>query len=159
MCEQTAEGVLSSRAGAINTDARDVHFGMLRRGSFNPKDAIGKSSVTNILPADIVKFFRTMAGAHAVHLHDDETQFRQLLHSRHRTEHLGRKRALRARVNILDDGILLCGIKIRGPNDDTKDVGHSVTRIGYETFWRTPAGFHQFIHVRRFQLRYQLAVL
>src|SRR5215213_4271518 len=100
MREQTAEGVLSPRAGAVNTDARDIHFGMLCRGRFDPQDAIREPSVTDVLPANIVELFGAMARAHAIHLHDDETQFRQILHAWHRVEGLWGEGALRPRINI-----------------------------------------------------------
>ena len=68
-----------------------------------------------------------MTRAHAIHLDDDEPQFRDLLHSVDRTKRLRRERALRPGVNVLDHGIFLRRIKVRRPHDYAEDVGLAIS--------------------------------
>ena len=79
--EQRAHRVLSARRAAVDADARDVVPRVLRGEGLVPEDAIGKAGVLDVLPGHVVKRLRAIGRAHAVHLHDDESELGLGLHA------------------------------------------------------------------------------
>ena len=113
--EQAPQGVLAAGRAAVDADAGQVHVRILRGGGFDPEDAVGKAGVAQILPADVMERLGAVGGAHAVDLHDDESQIRHALLSRVEGESLGDERVVRACIDVLDDRILLApGRNCRG---------------------------------------------
>ncbi len=74
---------------------------MFGRGGLEPRNAVGKAGVGEILPADIVKFFGAVGSAHAVDLDDDEAPLGKFLRSGCGAEGLRHERALRAGIDAL----------------------------------------------------------
>lgn len=76
VCNEGAHGVLSSGGASVNPNPAEVHPGTVLPCGFDPKNAVGKAGVADVLPADIVEGFRAKRGAHPVDLHHDESKFR-----------------------------------------------------------------------------------
>src|SRR5688572_23533579 len=74
MKDHRAGRVLPARAAAEDSDAIEVVIGIFCRGGLVPEDAIGETSITEVMPADVVKGLGTKSGSHGIHLHDDEAQ-------------------------------------------------------------------------------------
>src|SRR5262249_45726305 len=86
---------------------------------------------------------RPMGRSHAVALHDDEAKFRERHHGSIRSEGLGRERAMRAGIDVLDHRVLFVRIKVLWTAYDAPDVGFAVAAFGDEDFRRAPAGGFQ----------------
>src|SRR5439155_21620417 len=138
MEEEAAERILSARRSAVDPDARDVVERIFRRDRLVPEDAIGEAGVAEILPGDVVECLRSIRRAHAVNLHDDEPELGLRLHLVVGEERLRHERALRPRVDVLDDGILLRRVETAWPDDDAPDAGRAIASYGDEHLQRLP---------------------
>ena len=77
--EEGAQGVLAASGAAVDADAGEVHFKVLGGGGFDPENAVGEAGIGEVFPADVMEFFGAVAGAHAVHLDDNEAEFGNFL--------------------------------------------------------------------------------
>src|SRR5437879_12551731 len=114
MKEHAACGVLTTRGTTIDANPADIVIRILRGHSAMPEDPIRETGVLEVLPAHVMECLGTIGRAHTVHLHDNETQFRERGETTRRAEGLGHKRALRSGVDLLDDGIFFIRIEIPG---------------------------------------------
>src|SRR5438105_836704 len=70
--EQRPGGTLPASRVTVDARAAGVVITVRRRGRLVPEDAIREAGIFEVVPADIVKRFGTIGGAHAVNLHDDK---------------------------------------------------------------------------------------
>src|SRR5688572_23588047 len=77
MKEDRAGGVLPACGVAIDSHARNIVIRVFRSDGLVPKNAIRKSGVLEIFPADVMKCLGTIRRAHAVHLYGDEPKVSQ----------------------------------------------------------------------------------
>jgi hypothetical protein len=76
----------------------------------DPELSVRKPGVREVLPGYVVESLGTLAGAHAVDLHDHEAQFGQGVLSGQSAEFLRHKGSLRSGVNFLDHRV--AGLRI-----------------------------------------------
>src|SRR5205814_745475 len=84
--EQGPQRVLAAGRAAVDADARQVEVRVFRGRRLQPQDTVGETRVAEVLPADVVKRLRPVRRAHAVDLHGDEAQLRNLLRAVERAE-------------------------------------------------------------------------
>ena len=65
--------------GAVDADARPVHFGPRPRRGPDPSHAVGPPGVAEVLPAGVAKRLRPVARAEAIDLDDDQPGVGQFL--------------------------------------------------------------------------------
>ena len=138
-------------------------YGYFLAAALHPQDAVGKTGVAEVFPADVVKFLRAVRRAHAVDLHDDEAQLGQSprvpVKQRFVGKRLGHERILRPGVNVFDrPGIFSSDRNFVGRQNHAVNVGHAVAAFGDKPFRRLPAGGDQRRVVGLFQVANQLAV-
>ena len=103
--------------------------------------------------------FAAVARAHAVHLNDDEPQFRDLRHRAHfRAEGFRCERILRPCVDLLDHRVLLLGVEVAGAKDEAVDGGLTVAARGDEALGRLPAEGFEGLEVALLQFDDQVAI-
>ena len=101
-----------------------------------------------------MKYLRAVCRAHAVHLHHDEAVVRHTLLLVGRVKILGRKRILRAGIDVLDDRVLLARTKILWQPDGAVNIRPAVAPPGHEWLWHRQLSNH----FGRFQFANQPAV-
>src|SRR5580700_9963101 len=94
---------------------------------------------------------RTAGGAAAIYHHDNKTQLCHRLQPQRRAEGLWDKEPLRARIDELDDGIFLRGIKIRRAPDQSVESGRTVRSFPLKRFRELPSCFQQRTRIRLFE--------
>ena len=139
MKQHRAGRVLAAGGTAVNADARNVVVRIFFRDRLMPQNAIGKTGICQVVPANIVKRLRAIGRAHAVHLHDDETQIVERSPAVRGTKRLGNVRIVRARVDVLDDRVLFVRVEVRWPTDNAPNIGRAVAPLGDKHFGRLPS--------------------
>ena len=149
--EQRAHRILSASRTAVNSHARQIHPRPRFRRRLNPRDAIRKTRVLQIFPTHIVKLFAPIVRAHAVRLHNYETEFRERVLTQQPTKTFRRKRILRPGINFLDDRIFFLRIKIGRFDDDAVNVRRAIATFRHKAFRHRPTGFQQARSIRSFE--------
>ncbi len=90
-----------------------------------------------------MKSLRTVAGAHAVHLDQDESHFRIRLHAATHREGFRYKAVLRPCINVFYDRIFFLRIEIQWSDNDPPDIRFTITAFGHEDFRSFPSGRYQ----------------
>ena len=160
MPEDGGHGVLPTGGAAVDAHAVDVHIGILSGGSLDPGDAVGQSGILQVLVAHLLELAGAERGGHGVELHHDEAQLGQLGHAPvPGAERLGHVLVAGAAVDVLDDGVLLLRVEVRGAQDDAPHVGDAVAAWGHEHLRGRPALGLEARDVGRLQRAQHLAVL
>ena len=123
-----------------------------------PEDAVGEAGVFDVVPAHVVKRLGSIRRPHAVDLDHDETQVGERGEPVGGAEGLGDERALRPRIDLLDDRVLVRWIKVFGPADNAPDVRLAIAPLGDEDLGRLPAAGLERGRVGLVDLAYQVAV-
>src|SRR5665213_343399 len=152
MEEHCAERVLSTGRRTVDPHAADVVERVFGGDRLVPQNAVRETRVSEVLPRDIMKRLGPIRRTHPVDLHDDEANLRLRLHPGLRSKCLGDERILRARVDVLDDRILLVRIEIHGPDDDAPDISLPVAALRRKNLWWAPAGREQRARISTFHV-------
>ena len=150
--EQGVRGVLPAGGATEDAHAGQVHVRLLLGQGLHPCDAVGEAAVLEIAPALLMELLAAMVRPASVHLQDVETHRRKLaMVTMPPIEVAGREGAVRAGVDILDDGVFLPRVERVRPGDDAPDVELTLAVLGDERAGGLPAGLHEFRGVRRSQ--------
>ena len=106
-----------------------------------------------------MKCFPAIIRPHAVRLHNDEAEFRNLMLSQQPPEFFWRERILWPGINFLDDRIFFLRVKIGWLDDDAVNVRLSITTFGDKSFRQRPARFKQPRCVGVFQFANQFSIV
>ena len=73
MEEDGSSALLTTCRATVDANAVGVHVRIFGGSGFDPCYAVGESCIFEVLVTDFLEFLTTIAGAHSVELHDDET--------------------------------------------------------------------------------------
>src|SRR5215469_12358442 len=99
---------------------------------------VGKSSA-QVSIRELVESPGASGGAPPVNHDYDKSKFRHGLKTKHSGKILGDEESLRPGVHLLDDWILLRGIEVRGPPDQTIDVCAPIRGLPLERLGKLPS--------------------
>ena len=116
--------------------------------------------VAHIPVTHVMKFLGSPWRAHSIEFDDDEAEFGKRLSVAVRSREVARPQrgSMDGRVNIIDDGILLAGIEVRGSVHQTVDVGHAIASFNTEWDRRLPPGGEQGGNVGCFESAKHLSI-
>jgi len=132
--EQGRNGVLAARRAAKDADAGQVHPRARGGGGLHPRDAVGKTSVFEVLPARVVEGLGAPVGAHAVDLDEEVVGARPAAEVVELRVALGGAELVRAGVDVFENGVFFGRVEVGGFHDDAVDHGGAVAAGGREHF-------------------------
>lgn len=160
MEQEGAGRTLPAGRSAVDAYSGRIDPGVLRGSRLDPRNAVGKPSILEILPAHVVKGFGAPVGAHPIDDHHDETEFCDVHGGEVFEEFLGNVISVRSGIDFLHHRIFLGRIEVARAMDDSPNIGRAIPALGHETFWHRPAGnFLKEADVRFFEFADQAAVI
>ena len=141
--QHRTQGVLAAGGAAVDAHAGDVQRGEFFRRGPQPGDAVRQAGVLQVLPADVVEGFAPPVRARPVDAGDDEAEGRQFPRPGLPAVGLRHVLAVRAGVDVLDDGVFLRPVgRVAAGREQQQpvDVGHPVAALRREPHRAGPAG-------------------
>ena len=136
--QYSSHRILSACRAAINPNPVDIHLRIFSRRSLHPGDPVGKASVFQVFPTYIMEFFRTVSRPHSVDLYHDKAQLRQSGIYRRYGERFRDKRIVWSGIDILDYGIFFGRVEIYRTDDNSPNIGFSVSSFSTKHFRHSP---------------------
>src|SRR5437660_2139346 len=140
ICRSVASAGMAIDSGMVEIDP-GIALGQLGHAC----NLVGKRVIAHIAVVNIVIFLGTPGISHTVDLDDNETQLRQRLRvaARRGKRPASNASLLRPRIDVVDDRILLVGIKVRRTKHQPIEIGYAVAALHAEGDGRLPSGGQQ----------------